>query len=287
MKLNSLAHTTTHSSRLLSARLVLLLLFLALLWIERMPPNWPTQQVQAPALMFQSVEPTPFKPPTWIFSGEGGVRTAGPVTVILPPGFTNQRGANVFANLMIRDSGIDKPANVLPRTEFNVGIWPANDQVQYQKPVEIRIAINTAQVPANQRRNLVIMMYNQERNAWEPQPSRFDDATDQLITRVQNFTPVAKDFPDWGGRTFFCVLNPSQPAAAAAAAPTVRQNANLRAGPGTNYAIVGGAVKGRSLQLAGKSADGRWYQLQSGEWIAAFLVTDAPDLPTVRADSSP
>lgn len=286
MKVNSFVNTALHPSRLLLTRLFLLLMMLVLFWVALLTSNRPPQQVETLALLFQSAEPTPIKPPTWVLSQEGGVRTTGPVTVMLPPGFTNQGGANVYMHLMLRDSGIPKPANVVPNTEFNVGIWPANDQVEYQKPIEIRLAINTAQVSIAQRRNLVMMTYNPEQKVWEPQPSRFDDATDQLITQIQRFTPVAKDFPEWGGRTFFCVLLRSEAAATTVTAPTVRQNANLRAGPGTNYAIVGSVPKGRTLQLAGQSADGRWYQLRSGEWIAAFLVTDAPALPIVKVGGS-
>lgn len=60
------------------------------------------------------------------------------------------------------------------------------------------------------------------------------------------------------------------------------RNANLRAGPGTNYAIVGSVQRADQLDLVGRTGDGSWYQLRDGRWIAAFLVQqgDAP-LPTV------
>lgn len=60
------------------------------------------------------------------------------------------------------------------------------------------------------------------------------------------------------------------------------RNANLRAGPGTNYAIVGGVPAAEQLDLVGHTGDGSWYQLRDGRWIAAFLVQpgSAP-LPTV------
>ncbi len=61
------------------------------------------------------------------------------------------------------------------------------------------------------------------------------------------------------------------------AGPTVNRNANLRAGPSTDTAIVGGATAGQIVTPLGISADGGWYLLQSGEWIAAFLVSGAPD----------
>jgi hypothetical protein len=73
-------------------------------------------------------------------------------------------------------------------------------------------------------------------------------------------------------------------------------NANLRSGPGTDFAIVGGVVDGESLEIVGRNADGTWYQLANGYWIAAFLVEGAaasipvvpvPDLPSQSAETAP
>jgi len=64
--------------------------------------------------------------------------------------------------------------------------------------------------------------------------------------------------------------------------PITLRNANLRAGPGTNYAIVGGVPGAEELDLVGRTGDGAWYQLRDGSWIAAFLVQpDGAPLPTV------
>jgi uncharacterized protein YraI len=65
------------------------------------------------------------------------------------------------------------------------------------------------------------------------------------------------------------------PAAAQATFPAqavVIQNANIRAGPGTTYAIVGKATTGQVLNLTAANANNSWYQLDDGNWIAAFLV---------------
>lgn len=63
---------------------------------------------------------------------------------------------------------------------------------------------------------------------------------------------------------------------------TALRNANLRAGPGTNYAIVGNVRAAESLDLQGQTSDGTWYQLGNGRWIAAFLVAPTlPILPTI------
>ena len=68
----------------------------------------------------------------------------------------------------------------------------------------------------------------------------------------------------------------------------VADAANLRAGPGTAYAIAGSAALGESLSLAGQSADGEWYQIDSGAWIAAFLLRERlASLPIVDAPASP
>jgi hypothetical protein len=53
------------------------------------------------------------------------------------------------------------------------------------------------------------------------------------------------------------------------------RSANLRAGPGTNYAVVGSAAAQQAIEPLGRNEAGDWLQIQSavGEaWIAAFLV---------------
>ncbi len=49
-------------------------------------------------------------------------------------------------------------------------------------------------------------------------------------------------------------------------------NANLRAGPGTQYAIAGSALQGTRLAITGRNTEGTWLQLDSGYWIYAPLV---------------
>jgi uncharacterized protein YgiM (DUF1202 family) len=58
-------------------------------------------------------------------------------------------------------------------------------------------------------------------------------------------------------------------------------NANLRAGPGTEFAIVGGTIIGQELDIVGRNADSSWYQLRSGGWIATPLIVIPPDPNTV------
>jgi hypothetical protein len=86
------------------------------------------------------------------------------------------------------------------------------------------------------------------------------------------------------------VANPSLPggsatttgAATASGAAVANRNANLRSGPGTEFALAGSAQTGAALEIVARNADGSWFQLAGGEWIAAFLVDNGPtaaDLP--------
>jgi|GEM_PF-6837611 len=79
------------------------------------------------------------------------------------------------------------------------------------------------------------------------------------------------------------------PAGGEAAAPTggdfcvanALQNANLRGGPGTSFAIVGGLSAGEAVQVIGQNAAGDWLQLRrvgNPAWAAAFLLS-APQCP--------
>ena len=69
---------------------------------------------------------------------------------------------------------------------------------------------------------------------------------------------------------------------------TVIKTANLRAGPGTTFAIVGSAQAGQSVTILSKSAAGDWYQIGDGRWIAAFLVkvVSTPSAPSAASAPS-
>lgn len=72
------------------------------------------------------------------------------------------------------------------------------------------------------------------------------------------------------------VATPTPPATRGAEA---NQGANLRAGPGTDYAMVGGIQAGSPVQVVARTSDGSWLKLGSGVWVAAFLVDNAPVVP--------
>jgi hypothetical protein len=73
-----------------------------------------------------------------------------------------------------------------------------------------------------------------------------------------------------------------------ATGPTVNTEANLRAGPGTDFAVVGTAAAGDVLDVVGQNIDGTWLVLANGAWVAAFLVDNAPTgLPVVEPTATP
>lgn len=57
---------------------------------------------------------------------------------------------------------------------------------------------------------------------------------------------------------------------------SVTKASNLRSGPGTNYAIVGGSHSGDILLVVATNKDKTWLKTKNGEWIAAFLVNLIP-----------
>lgn len=78
------------------------------------------------------------------------------------------------------------------------------------------------------------------------------------------------------------------PTVAASAEPVANDVANVREGPGTDYAVTTVAQPGQAMVVTGKDATGEWLQLASGYWIAASLVDNAPaDLPVAAVVATP
>lgn len=67
-------------------------------------------------------------------------------------------------------------------------------------------------------------------------------------------------------------------------AATVNTAAVLRSGPGTNYPAADSAKQGTAVRIVARNAAGDWLQLASGLWIAAWLVTGAPEGLSVAAN---
>jgi len=67
-------------------------------------------------------------------------------------------------------------------------------------------------------------------------------------------------------------------------------DANLRAGPGTEFAVIGGTITGMALTIVGRNADGTWFRLDNTGWLFGKLVNNLPPLetiPVVNADGTP
>ena len=101
--------------------------------------------------------------------------------------------------------------------------------------------------------------------AWEA-PSSFPLSGSKLGDQARNADALAS------------ALIPTPTPAPAYEGGIVSHIANLRASPTTDSAITGLLDQGASVQLMAQSKDGDWYQLASGDWIAAFLVTRTGDL---------
>lgn len=138
-------------------------------------------------------------------------------------------------------------------------------------------------------------------------PCTYDDVLDFIVTagpaqgwRAESEIVVAPgDFPDDARksdhRPVMASFWPELPAegqfavapsttTAAAAGTVANANANLRSGPGTEYALAGSTQAGQPLIVVGWTSDGSWLQLESGLWVAAWLVDGvAGDLAVVAA----
>jgi uncharacterized protein YraI len=67
-------------------------------------------------------------------------------------------------------------------------------------------------------------------------------------------------------------------------ASTTNVTANLRAGPGVAFEQVGQLGPGQPAVVTGVSADGTWYLLDTGAWIAVALLDNPPANPPVAGD---
>lgn len=104
------------------------------------------------------------------------------------------------------------------------------------------------------------------------------------------------------------VADGASPAAAPTAAPTAppsaepaggagvvvtigRPRVNLRGGPGTSYAVVGGASQGEQFAVTGRNGAGDWYQIQradgSSAWVSASIVRVTGDGQSVATADAP
>lgn len=112
---------------------------------------------------------------------------------------------------------------------------------------------------------------------------------DAMTPTPEPFTPPPATATPAVQSLVLLLPTPTPTAAPAFIETTVKEDvANLRAGPGTDFAIIGKAGPGEIVQVAGQDASGEWYQLMDGAWIAAFLVEPpiAPP-PVIAPDATP
>lgn len=236
------------------------------------------------AALFQSGLPTRPPNPNWITAAAGGQRQCGNATITIPAGYTQQAGASVLCDPLAVSPGIPLTSQDFRGTLFALGIWPNIDQTVFDAPLRIDYVLNPATFPDSLVRNLRLARYDGAAGRWTPLPTTFD-ATSRLISAtLSTLTPVAKDRPEgWGWRTFFVVTrSDGQTPGATPQGAFVSRTANVRRGPGTQFAVVRTLTAGTPVVPTGKTADGKWLRLVDGNWIAAFLVTGAPRVPIVR-----
>lgn len=70
---------------------------------------------------------------------------------------------------------------------------------------------------------------------------------------------------------------------------TTNQTVNVRAGPGTNYGIIGQLSAGQAYDITGRNLEGGWWQFAYGSqqaWVNADLVDTSGDLSRMQVASS-
>jgi hypothetical protein len=142
--------------------------------------------------------------PYWIYSDRGGTCRSGQATVVLPPRFTSEGGAEVHCDTLSPPVLVGD-RKLLTGSELALGMWPLNDQRDYLRPIEIRILLDAAQLKLGSGR-LAFMVYDPSTSDWETLESKYQEATSEVVASIQVLRPVPKDFPGWGERTFFGVF---------------------------------------------------------------------------------
>lgn len=114
----------------------------------------------------------------------------------------------------------------------------------------------------------------------DEQPANVPVVNDEILAAIQGTLPEPTPTPE---------ATPV-PAATQPVSPTVTVDANLRAGPGTTFDVLGGTVTGQAINIVGRNADGTWFRLDNGGWVLGTLVANPPALesvPVVNDDGTP
>jgi len=105
-----------------------------------------------------------------------------------------------------------------------------------------------------------------------------------LVAAPEAPVPVVND------QILQAVTGQTAPAPTGVVTPTVTVDANLRAGPGTEFDVIGGTITGQAINIVGRNADGTWFRLDNGGWVFAALVANPPPLesvPVLNPDGTP
>lgn len=89
------------------------------------------------------------------------------------------------------------------------------------------------------------------------------DTPTSTATPDPTSTPVPSDTP-----TLQPTATPAAPVALASG------ETNLRAGPGTEYPVIGALASGQSLEITGKNQAGTWWQLKTADGETVWIIAD-------------
>lgn len=105
------------------------------------------------------------------------------------------------------------------------------------------------------------------------------------ITTTATTTATATTTSTATGPSLILVPTPSAATASEPAQPPrVTVDANLRAGPGITFTLLGGTVTGQEINIVARNEDGSWFLLDNGGWVSATLVANPPvDIPLYTA----
>ncbi|MCS7057200.1 MAG: SH3 domain-containing protein [Thermoflexales bacterium] len=130
-------------------------------------------------------------------------------------------------------------------------------------------------------------------NVMPPEPTAVPTA---IPTPQPTTEPTAQPSPPTPAEAAAAAVVAPTPTAAATPGITVANDfVNLRAGPGTNYALLGRLNRGQTARVTGKSSDGQWWQINVegktvwvfGQFVQAnnaaqtVGIAQAPPVPTL------
>ena len=127
---------------------------------------------------------------------------------------------------------------------------------------------------------VIVLVGCRDRNGGDSVPSEPAPTVTPIVevAGIETFTPTPPPPVPEPTATEVPTLVPTDTPAIALAKTNVQ--ANLRAGPGVVYGLVGFLAEGTEVVPVSRTANRLWLKLETGNWIFAYLVDDAPtELP--------